>query len=113
MQPEDRVQAIEDAAQFGQILRAGGAGPKILQRHLKHAYEVFDLGMGPDHRLRRVVAAEYARHEGVEGLLFLHLVRNHFLGEEAVDLPQVRLRFIGWYMAEAVGYRADVVNDGQ
>ena len=104
VQPQDRVEAVQQALDLGAVGDGGRLEHPAQQPHL-----VADLGVRTAHGADRVVAAEHPRHDGVEPLLLGELVRQE-LGlqppQQVPDVGGVRRR------PDPVGDGADLLDEG-
>jgi hypothetical protein len=112
MQAEYGVQAVEEAAQFVEVLAVGSVGADVVEELAQPADLVGDFDVGSAHGAGGVSAAQEAVQGRVEELLFGLFVGLDLLGEHLVDAANLGQGLGRIEAIEAVGGGADPVDVG-
>ena len=88
MQPEHRVEPVEDPAQLDDVLTVGALRPDLVEESPEPANLMTDLDVTPAHRPGGVAAPEHSIECDVELTLFGLFVGFDFLDEQSVQNSQ-------------------------
>ena len=85
---QDRVEAVEQASEFDDVVVVGAVDVEVVEDATKAADEMRDLDVGSAHGAGWVLAAERAGEYRVERCVFGLFVGAEFVGQEAMYLSE-------------------------
>ena len=103
VQPQDRVQPVQDPAEVHEVLRRRTVLGQLLDQLLEDPAEVGDLQVRPRHARQRILAAHRLGDDGVDDRLLLLLMFREPHQQELADRLQLASGLLGRHLAQTIG----------